>query len=94
MSGLDLLEAEELVSETVTKPPSRWFNWWRARFRQGCLICCVSVEAGEAYSNACGHCGDGPFPSADVAKTKADLVSVSARMANEYLGAFPEGGRP
>lgn len=54
----------------VTKPPSRWRNWWVAK-RAGIMVCSVCgartpVGPGDVYGTHCRR-----YPSRDVAETRA-----------------------
>lgn len=83
MSALETRLREE--TETITKPPTRWRNKWRATMR------CTEpdgriLERGEVYW------GRKVFPSKDLAETFAHAQlerCPTNRRATQYLGAFP-----
>jgi len=89
MSGLDLLEAEELVSETVTKPPTRWRNWWRMPRRIFDHVENRWLGPGDILISR------RTWASHDLAETDAKLTN-EAGLTSEfgYLGAHPDGETP
>lgn len=97
MSGLDLLEAEELVSEPVKEPAKRWRNWWRSIMGTTAYDARGNVVAEPAPSGtAFADCH--VWPSKEIAQQRAfDEIAapcVDGDIQCPYLGAFPDGERP
>lgn len=76
--------------ETLTRPPGKWFNWYRVT-GYGWDLEGKNVDPGEAGIDP------RPWPTREVAEQKhLDLLRECAaiREKAEYLGAYPEGVTP
>lgn len=80
---------EHTKRETLTKPPGKWRNWYRALRNFPSYADVGSKKAGEIYG------GVGLWPTRDIAETKAhESHSSVTRGWAAYVGAYPEGERP
>lgn len=82
--------------ETVTKPATRWRNWWRlyAPTFVRCNTCMTIHRSAERFFDYDGCCSTYETEFEAKVDAKEDFDESCDQAKVEYLGAYPTGATP
>jgi hypothetical protein len=87
---------ERPKQETLTRPPGKWWNWWKTRSPWRVKGTEKVFMPGMVHPSQ-----HGPWPTKEIAEQRAiEWLNGTSSLGkpnnelDEYLGAYPEGERP